>query len=191
MNLMEEHSMQINYDLGAGIFRMDDIDKKIITLIQEDPGMTHSNIAKVIKKSQPTVGKRIKKLRDSGILKIQSGINFKNADISLVVVHLITKNPQNLFEMVKRCPFMLNAFNLSGEYNISIFLASSDIRQLNDVVNNHFRANSEVQKVSMDIITNIAQDFILPMDIYSKAFILPLESRSETYCEYCKKAIMN
>ncbi|KKK46377.1 hypothetical protein LCGC14_0576430 [marine sediment metagenome] len=49
---------------------MDDIDKKIITLIQEDPDMTHSKIAKVIKKSQPTVGIRIKKLRDFRFLKI-------------------------------------------------------------------------------------------------------------------------
>lgn len=188
---MEEQSREISYNLDAGIFRMDDIDKKIFTLIQEDPSMSHSEIAKMIKKSQPTVGIRIKKLMDSGILKIQPGINFKNAAITLVIVNLKTKNPQNLFEMVRRCPYMLNAFNLSGDYNVSIFLASSDIRQLYDVVNNHFRANSEVQKVSMDIISNIAQDFILPMNIYSKAFILPLESRSDTYCEYCKKAIMN
>ncbi len=191
MNIREEQSMEISYNLGAGILKIDDIDKKIITLIQEDPRMSHSKIAKMIKKSQPTVGIRIKKLRESGILKIQPGINFKNAVITLVVVHLRTKNPQNLFEMVKHCPFMLNAFNLSGKYNISVFLASSDIRQLYDVVNNHFRANSEVQKVSMDIITNIAQDFILPMDIYSKAFILPIESRSDTYCEYCKKVVIN
>ncbi len=188
---MEEQSIQISYDLGARILKIDDIDKKIIMLIQEDPSMTHSKIAKVIKKSQPTVGIRIKKLKDSGILKIQSGINFKNADITLVVVHLKTKNPQNLFEMVKRCPFMLNAFKLSGEYNVSIFLASSDIRHLNDVVNNHFRANSEIQKVSMDLITNIAQNFILPMDIYSKAAIQPFEGRSDANCEYCKKVKMN
>ncbi|KKM95532.1 hypothetical protein LCGC14_1187160, partial [marine sediment metagenome] len=44
--------------------------KKIIKLIQEDPSMDHSKIAEVTKKSQPTVGIRIKKLRDSGFLKI-------------------------------------------------------------------------------------------------------------------------
>ena len=50
---------------------MDDNDKKkIIRLIQEDPSMDHSKIAEVTKKSQPTVGIRIKKLRDSGFLKI-------------------------------------------------------------------------------------------------------------------------
>lgn len=97
VNIMEEHLTQVSYDLGVGILGMDEIDKKIITLIQEDPSMTHSKIAKIIQKSQPTVGKRIKKLTDSGILKIQPGINFKNADISLVIVRLKTKNPNNFF----------------------------------------------------------------------------------------------
>lgn len=88
--------------------------------------------------------------------------------------------------MVKYCPLMLNAFKLSGEYDVSIFLVSSDIRQIYDVVNTHFRANSEVQKVSMDLVTNISQDFILPLDLDIEGQTPSLESRYGANCEYCK-----
>ena len=81
---------------------------------------------------------------------------------------------------------MLNAFKLSGEYNDFILLASSEIKQLYDVVNNHFRANSEVQKVSMDLITEFAKNFILPMVFDSEELIPSLESGyGANNCEYC------
>ena len=186
MNLLEEQSFQINYNFGNDNLKVDDIDIKILKLIQEDPDMTHSDIAKIINKSQPTVGMRLKKLKDSGILQIQAGINFKNSEIYLVVAHLKVKNANNILEIAKTCPFMLNAFKLSGEYNVSILLASRNIRQLYDVINHHFRANLEVQKVSMDLIIEIAKDFVLPMTFDSETLIPSLESEYSSNFECCK-----
>lgn len=186
MNILEEQSLQINYNFGNEKLRVDDIDIKILKLIQEDPEMTHSNIARRVNKSQPTVGMRLKKLKDSGILQIQAGINFKNSEIYLVVAHLKVKNASNILEIAKTCPFMLNAFKLSGEYNVSILLASRNIKQLYDVVNHHFRANSEVQKVSMNLIIEFAEDFILPMTFDPETLIPSVESEYGTNFECCK-----
>jgi len=55
-------------------------------------------------------------------------------------------------------------------------LIEDNISQLYTIVNHHFRANSEVQKVSMDLITEFAKNFILPMVFGSEALILSLES---------------
>lgn len=188
MHILEEQSFQINYNFGDETLRVDDIDIKIINLIQEDPSMTHSNIAKIINKSQPTVGMRVKKLKDSGILQIQAGINFKNSEIYLVMANLKVKTADSIVEIAKTCPFMLNAFKLSGEYNVSILLASRSIKQLYEVVSHHFRANSEVQKVSMDLIIEFANDFILPMTFDYETLIPPLKSAYGTNCKYCKSS---
>ena len=61
--------------------KLDDVDRKIISLVQEDPGLTHTQIAEKIDRSQPTVGMRIKKLEKNGILQFQPGINFKLVDL--------------------------------------------------------------------------------------------------------------
>jgi len=95
--------------------KLDDIDRKIISLIQQEPNLTHTQIAKKINRSQPTVGMRIKKLEKSGILQFQPGINFKKVELFLAKVELKTKNPEEILEMAKFCPFMRNAFRLSGE----------------------------------------------------------------------------
>ena len=148
--------------------KLDDIDRKIITLVQDDPNLTHTQIAEKIDRSQPTVGMRIKKLEKSGILQFQPGINFKKVEIHLATVEIKANNPQEILNMAKCCPFMLNAFRLSGEHNICILLASSKLEKLDNIVNYHFRNNPEVHSASLQIVTEIADDLILPIDFDSE-----------------------
>ncbi|MGQ4874551.1 MAG: Lrp/AsnC family transcriptional regulator [Promethearchaeia archaeon] len=148
--------------------KLDEIDRQIITLVQSNPNLTHTQIAERINRSQPTVGMRIKKLEKSGILQFQPGINFKKVDLFLSVVSISTKNPGEIMEMAKYCPFMLNAFRVSGEHNICILLASSRLDKLDKIVNYHFRKNPDVDKVSMEIVEDFAKDFIYPIDFDSE-----------------------
>ncbi|NHJ20605.1 MAG: Lrp/AsnC family transcriptional regulator [Candidatus Lokiarchaeota archaeon] len=164
--------------------KLDDIDRRIITLVQEDPNLTHTQIAEKINRSQPTVGMRIKKLEKEGILQFQPGINFRKVDLYLSTVELNTKQPNEILEMAKFCPFMLNAFRLSGSHNICILLASSKLDKLDNIVNYHFRSNPDVQSVSMNMITEIAKDFILPVDFDSEDHNPTLESGCGEKCKF-------
>jgi DNA-binding Lrp family transcriptional regulator len=148
--------------------KLDDIDRQIISLVQEDPNLTHTQIAEKIDRSQPTVGMRIRKLEKAGVLQFQPGINFKVVDLFLATVEIQTKNPQEILDMASCCPFMLNAFRLSGGHNICILLASSKLPKLDAIINYHFRKNPDVSSVSMEVVTNIAKDFILPIDFDSE-----------------------
>ena len=71
----------------------------------------------------------------------------------------------DVMKMVRSCPFMLNAFHLSGDHDVFIFLASSKLEKLYNIVDYHFRKNPEVDSVSMEIVTEIAKDFVLPIDL--------------------------
>ncbi|MHA1294880.1 MAG: Lrp/AsnC family transcriptional regulator [Promethearchaeota archaeon] len=164
--------------------KLDDIDRQIITLVQENPSLTHTQIAEKINRSQPTVGMRIKKLEKAGILQFQPGINFKKVDLFLATVELKTNSPEEIMEMAKYCPFMLNAFRLSGEHNICILLASSKLSKLDNIVNFHFRNNPDVLGVSMEIVTDIAKDFILPIDFDSEINDPSLENGCGEKCKY-------
>ncbi|MEJ2248602.1 MAG: winged helix-turn-helix transcriptional regulator [Candidatus Lokiarchaeota archaeon] len=52
---------------------LDEIDRKIIKIIEENPNITHTEIAERVDRSQPTVGLRIKHLEEKGILNFQAG----------------------------------------------------------------------------------------------------------------------
>ena len=148
--------------------KLDEVDKQIIALVQDDPNLTHTEIASKINRSQPTVGMRIRKLEKNGILQFQPGINFKKVDLNLATVEIKTKNPEEIMNMAKYCPFMLNAFKLSGEHNVCILLASSKLQKLDNIVNYHFRNNPQINSVSLEIVLDIAKDFILPIDFDSE-----------------------
>ena len=164
--------------------KLDDIDRQIISIVQEDPNITHTDIAEKINRSQPTVGMRIKKLEKSGVLVFQPGINFKKVNLFLATVEVKTKDPDEVMDMAKCCPFMLNAFRLSGEHNISILLASSKLDKLDNIINYHFRRNPDIGSVSMEIVTDIAKDFILPIDFDSEDHNPTLEDGCGEKCKY-------
>jgi DNA-binding Lrp family transcriptional regulator len=144
---------------------IDTIDCQIMDLIQKAPSLTHTEIALHVNRSQPTVGMRIKKLEKLGVLKYQAGINIKVADLCFARVELQTKNPRMIIEIVKNCPFMLNAFRLGGKSNISILMAGLNFKDIDFVVNNHFRSNPDVISVLIDVIADVVNDFVIPIDL--------------------------
>ena len=164
--------------------KLDDIDRQIITLVQENPNLTHTQIAETINRSQPTVGMRIKKLEKDGVLQFQPGINFKKVDLFLATVELNTRKPEEILDMAKFCPFILNAFRLSGEHNICILLASSKLEKLDNIVNYHFRNNPAIQSCSMEVVTEISKDLILPIDFDSEKHDPTLEVGCGEKCKF-------
>jgi len=152
-------------------FNLDEIDKQIITLLQENPSITHSDIAKKIDRSQPAVGSRIHRLVDRGVISSKFGINFKNSpQINLVKVEIETKNTDEIYKMAKHCPFVINCMKLTGQNNIMVYLASSSMKKIDNVVDYHFRNRSHAINVKMDIITDFCKDFILPIDFRMDEF---------------------
>lgn len=144
---------------------IDDIDCRIMELIQKEPNLTHTEIAQHVNRSQPTVGMRIKKLENLGVLKFQAGINIKVADLCFARIELQTKNPRKVIEIVKNCPVMLNAFQLSGNSNMSILIVGLNLKDLDHIVNHHFRNDPEVCNVHIDVISGVVNDFVLPIDL--------------------------
>ncbi|MFX1392574.1 MAG: Lrp/AsnC family transcriptional regulator [Promethearchaeota archaeon] len=146
------------------VLKMDEIDRQIVQLIQEKPNLTHTEIATQVNRSQPTVGMRIRRLEELGVLQFQAGINLKAADIYFASVEIQTKLPEQIYEIVKTCPFMLNAFRVSGEFNVSVLITSFTLEDIDRIVNYHFRNKPEVKKLIINVITDVMTDFIVPID---------------------------
>ena len=167
---------------------LDEIDKQIIELLQHDPSMTHSSIATKLSRSQPAIGARIKKLIDSGILSTQVGVDFKIvADLNLVKIEIMTSKPEEVFEMAEFCPYIINAMKLSGEFNVIVFMACSNLKRIDIIVDRHFRNKDYISKVRMDLITNMAKSFVLPLDFSVDNFQCAEDEC--TSCERCRHGI--
>ncbi|MFX0098887.1 MAG: Lrp/AsnC family transcriptional regulator [Candidatus Hodarchaeota archaeon] len=143
---------------------IDNDDRKIMTLLQENPELTHSEIADKINKSQPAVGARILKLERKGLQATQYGINLLRNKFIICFTTMHAKKPKELLEHISCCPFVINAFKTSGRTNIVVWLIGNELSKLEDIVEIHFRSRSDISHVNMTVIIEPINDLILPVD---------------------------
>ena len=152
------------------ILSIDDDDKKIIELIERDPDITHSDIAKEIEKSQPAVGARIIKLERKHLLTKQVGFNIKKVDIKVAIVYISTKDVDEIVRKVENCPFINHAFKISGEFNVLCFISASDLQTIEKLVDLCFRRDKNVINVKTNILIESIHDFVVPIDFQIEDF---------------------
>ncbi|MFX1277164.1 MAG: Lrp/AsnC family transcriptional regulator [Promethearchaeota archaeon] len=148
---------------------LDEIDKKIVTIIQKNPTITHTKLARKVNRSQPTIGMRIKKLEESGLLKFQAGLSVKNLDCYFAKVNIQTSDPSKLKQIIISCPHIIQGYRLSGSTNFVMIIACSALKELDKIVNYHFRKNPEVKIVNTEIISEIITEFVIPVDFRTES----------------------
>jgi len=144
---------------------IDEIDKKIIKLVQEDPNITHTKLAKKVGRSQPTIGIRIKKLEELGLINYQAGINLKNSEFYFSKIDVETTHPEEICDIVEKCPFMLTAFRLSGKTNLNIIAANPELKGIEKLVNNYLRDRDDILNLSVNLITRTTNNIVLPLNM--------------------------
>ena len=82
---------------------LDDKDIKILSWFMEDPYISQLEIAKRLKLSQPSINIRIKKLKEKGVLNINTGINFNKTNLFLVRVDFTANKGGQILERIKNC----------------------------------------------------------------------------------------
>ena len=149
---------------------IDESDKKIIEMIEKDPDITHSDIAKEIEKSQPAVGARIIKLERKNLLTKQVGFNIKKVDIKVAIVYISTKDVEEIVRKIEGCPFINHAFKISGEFNVLCFISASDLQTIEKLIDLCFRRDENVINVKTNILIESIHDFVVPIDFQIEDF---------------------
>jgi Lrp/AsnC family transcriptional regulator, leucine-responsive regulatory protein len=152
------------------LLNIDDDDKKIIEMIEENPDITHSDIAKEVEKSQPAVGARIIKLERKHLLTKQVGFNIQKVDIKVAIVFVSTKNVDDIVSKIKQCPFINNALKISGDYNLLCFIAAQDLQTIERLIDLCFRKDDNVINVKTNIVIDAIHKFVLPIDFSIENF---------------------
>ncbi len=152
------------------LLKIDDDDKKIIEMIERDPDITHSDIAKEIEKSQPAVGARIIKLERKHLLTKLVGFDIKQVDIKVAIVFISTKDVDKIVEKIEDCPFINHAFKISGEYNLLCFITASDLQTIERLIDLCFRRDPNVINVKTSILIESIHSFVVPIDFTIENF---------------------
>lgn len=145
------------------LLEIDDDDKRIIEMIEQNPDITHREIAELIDKSQPAVGARIIKLERKNLLTKQVGFNVKKVDVKTAFVFISTKNVEGIVERIKSTKLINYAFKISGKFNVLCIISASDLKTIERVVDVYFREDPNVTAVETEILMESIHDFVIPI----------------------------
>jgi len=127
--------------LRKDVVELDDIDKKIIEILQKDARTSFSKIAKMLNRSEATIHLRVKKLREMGVLKgfyaeIDPSKVGKDTIAFILVKIDANKYPETVEDIIK-LKDIYEAYDVTGEYSLllkAIVKSREELASLLDVI---------------------------------------------------------
>ncbi|RLI89462.1 MAG: Lrp/AsnC family transcriptional regulator [Archaeoglobales archaeon] len=168
----------------VGLFELDEKDKKILEILEENPEISQNEIAKFVGLSQPSVGARIKKMKELGIINHTYGINIRNPGLYILKVDIKCRQPRELLKLFEGCPFFLNGFIVAGNRNLTMFFIGEDLSTLEAIVDQHIRPNPDVYDIDVGIVVRAERDTVVPMKIHIERANVPSCGSNCGECEY-------
>ncbi len=148
--------------------KLDQKDKKIITLLYENQNISQEEIAKKVDLSQPSIAMRIKKLKEKGIVEHIIGVNINKVGIYLARVMVRTTNTTKILNKFKGCPFFLNGFVVSGSENLMLLFAGEDLASLESIIDCRIRPDEDVDSADFNIVISSIKDFVIPIKMIER-----------------------
>ena len=119
---------------------MDNIDKQLIRLLQENARSTISVLSNKVGLSMPAVSERVKRLEQNGIIKqFTALLNPDLVDKQLVaLVHIGFENPKympDFIDFTKSEPDILECFKTTGHYEFTLKVQTKNTDTLENLLN--------------------------------------------------------
>ena len=119
--------------------KIDKTDKKILDILQQDGRVSASSIASDLDISIPTVTDRIKKLKDSGIIKgIHAVLDPKSLALDVAaIITLISESSLHYKELTRaaeKTPEVLQCLSTTGKGSHMLFVVSNNSSTLEDLL---------------------------------------------------------
>ena len=177
--------------------KFDRIDKRIINVLFHNGRETLSNIAerlinsKLGAMSHTGIRKRIRKLMDAKVIKLQGNLNFKRLKYQSVFILMEMKNYVEVKKMINaysECPRVFLLATIAGRYNLIMGVIGQNSEVLQNYINFCGPSNKEgVLHSEVLNVSSLETPQFLPINIFSYE---SQENKCGNICEKCE-ALLN
>jgi Lrp/AsnC family transcriptional regulator for asnA, asnC and gidA len=141
--------------------RIDDIDRKIISLLMSNARITYREIAKSVNLSDVAVIKRIRKLESSGVIRKYTAIvNPRALGYSMISFTGINVKPERLFDVAKTLKdkeYVKYMALTTGDHDILAVIWASSGEEL-ERIHNEIRSIEGVVEIYPVILSEVLKD---------------------------------
>jgi len=164
---------------------LDQMDKKIIELVQEDGRIPFSRISEKVGISHVAVKRRLDKLEENGWLSISTGLNGEKLDLKIAVVTAEIENydrVKELLDQYEECPRTIFLSSIGGSKILAILVAE-DLTTLDSVLGTcSLRTKEGVRRSTVEIGVSPRYPLFLPLRIRGEK-----RKRNSPCGETCRK----
>ena len=132
--------------------RLDSFDRKLLDLLQVDARRPMAALAEAVGLSVPACYRRIRRLRESGIIEREVAIVRPRTlgwPLSMIVlVKLERENARTLDEVMaifRRQPEILEAWNVTGDHDFAVRIVARDMEGYDDLTQRLFSDDERVR----------------------------------------------
>jgi DNA-binding Lrp family transcriptional regulator len=161
---MINHSIKEEMKLSNGSsHKVDDVDRKIIRLLQEDARKSFNKIAESLGIAVGTAYNRVKNLEDNGILKGYT-IMLDSAKLGygLTALILIEAEGRYLPEVEKelaKLDEVICIYDITGDYDIAVVARFKNRSTLNNFINSTLKMPHVSRTVTNVVLNVVKEDF--------------------------------
>lgn len=147
----------------ASSFKVDDVDRKIIRLLQEDSRKSYNKISESCGISVGTAYNRVKNLEDKGILKGYTILlDSVKLGYNLTALILIEAEGRYLPEVEKelaKIDEVISIYDVTGDYDIAVISRFKDRVQLNNFIKSTLKMPHVTKTVTNVVLNVVKEDF--------------------------------
>jgi DNA-binding Lrp family transcriptional regulator len=145
--------------------RLDDIDLRIISVIQEDSRLSYNKIASKLRISVGTAYNRIKSLEERGVLKGYTVlIDMDKVGYNLTALILIQAEGKHLLDVENEIAKMNNVvsvYDITGDFDIAVIARFKDRDSLNRFIKSLIGLPYVKRTVTNVVLNVVKEDFRL------------------------------
>ena len=151
---------------------LDKIDRKILTLLQEDNQITNQDLAARVGISPPPCHRRVKRLREEGfILRDVALVDPVKIGRSMIVFASITLERQredlleNFERKMMRCPEVMQCYFVSGDADYLVVVSVADMAHYNEFARRVFANEPNIRMFrSSFCLSRVKYDTKIPVE---------------------------
>lgn len=145
--------------------QIDDFDRKILALLQEDARLTNNDLSARIHLSPSQCSRRRQRLEEDGLIRgYRAELDREKLGfvlVSMVSVTLATHNRDNarrFADLISKLPEVQEAHALTGEMDYVLKVVTPDLKMLSEFVNGVLLPHDSVQHVKTAIVLNTLKE---------------------------------
>ncbi len=137
---------------------VDDLDREIIRLLQDDGRMSIQDIAKALSSTSSTVRKRIRRLEEANIMRVVAVTDFSAAGYELLIavgIQVEDRRPEDVGRELAKLPEVFSVNLVTGVCELDILVAARDFAELSHFLHDKLPKISGIAKLAPGLTVDV------------------------------------